>query len=97
VGIRRKDSKLHSKTISRFTTTPIVPKLADEGCYIASESTFYREIVCAAKLNAHRGTSKPKTNEKPKHYVAKALNEIWSGDLYMIIDIFSRKYIWQRF
>lgn len=36
----------------------IVPKLADTGSYIASESTFYR-VLGAAELMAHRGRQKP--------------------------------------
>ena len=84
----------------------IVPKMADQNHYVASESTFYR-ILQAEKLAAHRGKSKPKTHKRPTAYVAKHPNEIWSWDitylnrtikgtyfyLYMIIDIFSRKIV----
>ncbi len=38
----------------------IVPRLADEGIYWASESTFYR-VLKAEKQLSHRQKSKPKT------------------------------------
>ena len=43
----------------------IVPKLADTGVYIASESSFYR-VLKSEKLNAHRGHSKPRLLERPR-------------------------------
>ena len=59
----------------------IVPKMADQDNYIASESTLYR-ILKAEKLDAHRGRSKPKTErKKPEPYIAKNPNEIWSWDI----------------
>ncbi len=84
----------------------IVPKLADKGTYIASESTFYR-ILKEEKLDAYRGKSKPSIRKKPTPYIAKNPNEIWTWDisylasnvkgmfyyLYLIIDIFSRKIV----
>ena len=39
-----------------LTPHKIVPKLADEGVYLASESTFYR-VLKAAGLAARRGRS----------------------------------------
>jgi transposase InsO family protein len=84
----------------------IVPKLADRGEYIASESSFYR-ILKEEKLDAHRGKSKKPNQRKPEAYIAKKPNEIWTWDitylardikgmffyLYLIIDIFSRKIV----
>jgi len=84
----------------------IVPKLADEGVYIASESTFYR-VLKAESLNAHRGLSKPRIVERPKAYEATSPNQIYSWDitylqscvrgqfyyLYLFLDIFSRKIV----
>ncbi len=80
--------------------------LADEGIYIASESTFYR-ILRAEKMLTHRGRSKAKTHHKPKALVANKPNKIWSWDisylsttilglfyyLYFIVDIYSRKIV----
>ena len=58
----------------------IVPKLADAGLYLASESTFYR-LLNTEKLNAHRGLTKPRLVERPKAYQATAPNQIYSWDI----------------
>lgn len=85
----------------------IVPRLADQGRYIASESSFYR-ILHAADEQHHRGRSrKPRVSTPPKGYCATASNQVWSWDitylptmirgmffyLYMIMDVFSRKIV----
>ncbi|MCL1115622.1 IS3 family transposase, partial [Shewanella basaltis] len=85
----------------------IVPMLADNGQYIASESSFYRVLKANDQL-IHRGKAKPKgSRSKPKGYTATAPNQVWTWDisycpstvigrffyLYMIIDIFSRKIV----
>lgn len=84
----------------------IVPLLADDGIYVASESTFYR-LLREAKQLRHRGLGKPKTHHKPNAYSATAPNQVWSWDitylpasikghyfyLYLIMDIFSRKVV----
>jgi putative transposase len=81
----------------------IVPKLADKGEYIASESTFYR-ILKKEKLLAHRSRMSPRENKKPEELAASAPNQIWSWDitylkaaikgtyyyLYLPMDLFSR-------
>ncbi|WP_294053262.1 IS3 family transposase [Thiolapillus sp.] len=85
----------------------IVPALADEGVYIASESSFYRILKEAGQLH-HRGRAQaPKKVSKPKSYKATAPNQVWSWDitflattivgiffrLYLIMDIYSRKIV----
>jgi putative transposase len=84
----------------------IVPLLADEGCYVASESTFYR-ILRAEKQLVHRQLSRSVTHHRPKTYIAAGANQVWSWDisylptqvlglyfyLYMIVDIYSRKIV----
>ena len=88
----------------------IVPKLADNGVYIASESTFYR-ILKAEKQLQHRLKEKPKNQiKKPKALCATGPNQLYSWDitylptdikgiflfLYLVMDIFSRKIVgWQ--
>jgi transposase InsO family protein len=81
----------------------IVPKLADLGRYIASESSFYR-VLRENNLLAHRGKSKPKRQHRPKDLISRKPNEVWSWDitylkspvkgmyyyLYLIVDVFSR-------
>lgn len=81
----------------------IVPKLADSGCYIASESSFYRVLKSADLLN-HRSRSKPRQQKRPKDLIARAPNTVWSWDitymkspvkglyyyLYLVLDVYSR-------
>lgn len=81
----------------------IVPKLADLGIYLASESSFYR-ILKQENLDAHRLNTKPRTHLRPAAMMATSPNQVWSWDitylkspirgqyffLYMIMDIFSR-------
>ena len=55
----------------------IVPRLADQGEYVASESTIYRILAEADQL-AHRETSKPRRHHKPREYVARGSLEVWS-------------------
>jgi len=84
----------------------IVPSLADKGCYIASESSFYRVLRETGQIE-HRGKAKPAKIRRPEPYVATGPNQVWTWDitylptsvkghfhyLYMIMDIFSRKIV----
>lgn len=85
----------------------IVPRLADKGVYLASESSFYRILKEAEQLH-HRGRAKTKQKRQaPTTYIAEAANDVWSWDisymsswvrgqffyLYLIMDIFSRKIV----
>lgn len=84
----------------------IVPKLADQGVYIASESSFYR-VLKEHEMIQHRQRSKPATHHRPSEHVASGPNQVWSWDitylrssvrgmffyLYMIVDVWSRKVI----
>lgn len=93
-----------SKDYMDLPPTQIVPALADEGIYIASESSFYKILKLHQLLN-HRGKSKPRNNHRPLPLVATAPNQIYSWDityvkspisgmfyyLYMFMDIYSRK------
>ena len=86
----------------------IVPILADEGTYIASESSFYRVLHEAEQVH-HRGRSAAPGNKpaKPEACIATGSNQVWSWDitylhstvkgcyfyLYLFMDIFSRKIV----
>lgn len=94
----------------RFADMPparIVPMLADEGVYLASESTFAR-VLRTQGQNAHRGRTKaPQTSRPPTTHVASAPGQVWCWDmtylpaevggrwfyLYLILDLYSRKII----
>jgi len=89
-----------------FSPKQIVPKLADQGVYLASESTFYR-VLKEHEMLAHRQASKPAATRRPKEHVATGPCQVWSWDitylqtsvkglffyLYMVIDVWSRKII----
>jgi putative transposase len=84
----------------------IVPDLADQGIYIASESSIYR-VLHERNLQNHRGKSKaPQKRPISTHY-ATGPNQVWMWDitylpgpvrgtyyyLYLILDLFSRKVV----
>jgi len=82
----------------------IVPRLADQGEYLAPESSVSR-ILRDAKQLAHRGKARAPTHPRPEPRVASGPNQVWSWDitdrasdvrgvffsLYLIVDLFSRK------
>ncbi|GBF76674.1 integrase [Paenibacillus sp. 598K] len=84
----------------------IVPALADEGIYIASESSFYR-ILHKHHQQHHRGRSKKPTARPLTSHAAHGPNEVWMWDitwlpgpakglflyLYFILDLYSRKIV----
>jgi transposase InsO family protein len=84
----------------------IVPQLADQGMYVASESSFYRVLRDEGQI-AHREPSRPATSRKPKEHAATGPCQVWSWDitylkspilgqffyLYMIMDVWSRKIV----
>jgi len=88
----------------------MVPMLADQGIYIASESSVYRVLKAANQLN-HRQRSKPTRHiKKPRAIMATAPNQLYSWDitylptcvrgvflyLYLVMDVYSRKIVgWQ--
>ena len=57
----------------------IVPKLADQSIYIASESTFYRVLRMESMQN-HRGRSKRPVRKLPESYLATKPNQVWTWD-----------------
>ena len=81
----------------------IVPILADQGVYIASESSFYR-VMRAADEQHHRGRAERPGSQPKASHCAEGPNQVWSWDisylsgpikglyyyLYLIMDIFSR-------
>jgi putative transposase len=84
----------------------IVPKLADQGIYIGSESSFYR-VLKEQQMIKHRERSKPATHHRPNEHMASGPCQVWSWDitylrspvrgmffyLYLFVDVWSRKII----
>jgi putative transposase len=104
---RRKVLELaNSAEYRNLSPKQIVPKLADSGCYVASESTFYR-VLRDEGLLAHRGRAKAATSKPPAEHVATRPLEVWSWDitylraevvgkfyyLYLHEDVWSRKIV----
>lgn len=98
-------SVCNSTEFGSMPPSQIVPRLADRGCYLASESTFYR-VLRDANQQHRRGRSQPsQRHAPPTTYVATAARQVWSWDitylpspvrgkyyyLYLIEDIYSRK------
>lgn len=97
----------HEPENASLAPSQIVPRLADQGQYVASESSFYR-ILHEAKEQNHRGRSQtPRQHTPPVGYCATGPNQVWTWDitylptsvrgmffyLYMIVDVFSRKVV----
>lgn len=100
----------NSVEFGQLPPSQIVPRLADQGIYVASESTFYR-VMRDANLVKHRQAARPaQDRSKPRAVCATAPNQLYSWDitylpsgvkgiyfyLYLFIDIYSRKVVgWQ--
>ncbi len=98
----------NQKRFRSLSPKQIVPILADEGTYIASESSFYRVLHDAEQVH-HRGRTAAPGNKpaRPEACIATGKNQVWSWDitylyskvkgryfyLYLFMDIFSRKIV----
>jgi hypothetical protein len=89
----------------RFASTPparIVPALADEGIYVASEASFHRVLRDQGQMQ-HRGRARPpRSAGPPSTHVATGPGQVWCWDvtflkarvqgrwfyLYLILDLF---------
>lgn len=109
------DKIIYTVSLERFrdkSPKEIVPVLAEEGIYIASESSMYR-ILREKRMVLHReNTREPKKRHKPKELLATGPNQVWSWDityiktavkglfyyLYLFMDIWDRKIVcWDIF
>jgi transposase InsO family protein len=89
-----------------LTPHQIVPKLADEGIYLACESTFYR-ILKAAAQGQRRGRAQAPQRRALTTHCARGPNQVWCWDItwmpttvrgryfywYMMKDVYSRKLV----
>lgn len=107
---RRMLAIANSPEYGQLPPSQIVPRLADQGIYVASESSFYR-LFRAQGLIRHRHAARPKQERsKPRALHATAPNQLYSWDitylptrtigchfyLYLFLDLFSRKVVgWQ--
>lgn len=94
----------------RFAETPparIVPALADEGIYIASESSFHRVLRERGQMKRRGRAQPPRMSRPPTTHIATRPGEVWCWDvtflpaqiqgrwfyLYLILDLYSRKVV----
>jgi len=106
VEYRRIRELVTSPEFRDLAPNQIVPRLADRGIYIASESTMYRILRKEAMLE-HRVRSRPAVKRKPRVHRAVRPNQVWSWDitylkapikgrffyLYVALDVWSRKIV----
>lgn len=103
---------LNSEPYKDLPPSQIVPRLADLGTYVASESTLYRLLREAGQMTHRRAECAPRKRSKPRALVATKPDQIYCWDitylpaqvrgqffyLYLFIDLFSRKVVgWQVF
>lgn len=95
----------NSPEFASLPPSQIVPKLADRGRYLASESTIYRVLRDASQQHRCGRSQPPRRPVAPSTHVATAARQVWSWDitylpspvrgkyyyLYLIEDIYSRK------
>ena len=94
----------------RFAEVPparIVPMLADDGIYLASESTFRRVLRAEGQTAHRRRATAAKASRPPTTHIATAARQVWCWDmtflpalvpgrwfyLYLILDVYSRKIV----
>ena len=100
---------MNSPEFSNLPPNQIVPRLAENGRYIASESTLYR-LLRQKKQLQHRRACKSNVHQKPGALTATGPNQLYSWDitylktwlkgcyfyLYLVMDVYSRKIVgWQ--
>lgn len=94
----------------RFADTPparIVPALADEGVYVASESSFHRVLRAHGQMTRRGRARPPRAAGPPRTHVATAPGQVWCWDvtflpsrvrgrwfyLFLVLDLYSRKVV----
>jgi putative transposase len=94
----------------RFAETPpvrIVPTLADEGVYIASEASFHRVPRAHGQMHRRGRARPPRPSRRPATHIAARPGQVWCWDvtflptqvqgqwfyLYLILDLYSRKVV----
>lgn len=97
-------STCHEEAYASLPPSQIVPKLADQGKYLGSESSFYRILKTEGELH-HRGRHQPpRPKRPPTTHTATGPNQVWTWDvtwlpgtvagrffyLYMVEDLYSR-------
>lgn len=101
---------LNGEEFKNLPPSQIVPRLADQGLYVASESTLYRLLHQAGQMSHRRLERAPQKRSKPRALSATRPDQVFCWDitylptcvrgchfyLYLFVDLFSRKIVgWQ--
>lgn len=98
---------LTSSRYARLSPKQLVPQLADEGLYLASESTMYRLQRRHGLRTKWRSTARTHVTRASTVHQATGPNQVWSWDitwlpttlrgaylyLYLILDVWSRRIV----
>lgn len=96
-----------SPRYARLSPKQLVPQLADEGLYLASESTMYRLQRRHGLRNAKRASQRSHVTRSTTVHRATGPNQVWSWDitwlptvvrgrflrLYLVMDVWSRRIV----
>ena len=103
---------LNSEAFKDLPPSQIVPRLADSGVYLASESTMYRLLLQYGQRTHRRLERAAQQRSKPRALAATGADQVFCWDitylptqvrgqhfyLYLFEDLFSRKIVgWQVF
>ena len=103
---------LNSEEFKDLPPSQIVPRLADQGRFVASESTLYRLLRSCGQSTHRRAERAPQQRSRPRALVASRPDQLDCWDisylptevrgiyfyLYLFVDLFSRKIVgWQVF
>ncbi|WP_196303919.1 helix-turn-helix domain-containing protein, partial [Yersinia pseudotuberculosis] len=97
----------HQPEYASLPPSQIVPRLADKGVYLASESTFYRVLRRYGEVHYRGRCLKPGRVKPPTTFTASGPCQVWTWDiswlpsvvrgrwyyLYLVEDVFNRKII----
>lgn len=95
---------LRSEPFRDLAPAQVVVRLADDGKYLASESTMYRLLRKEDEAQRRDG-ARPHVARSPRRHIATAPNQVWCWDItlvprtikgtffyvYLVIDLFSRR------
>ncbi|MEF3108389.1 IS3 family transposase [Raoultella sp. WB_B2P2-3] len=95
----------HQPEYASLPPSQIVPRLADKGIYLASESSFYRVLRRHGEVHQRGRQMKATRVKAPTTYTATGPCQVWTWDitwlpsvvrgrwyyLYLVEDVFSRK------
>lgn len=95
----------HQPEYASLPPSQIVPRLADKGIYLASESSFYRVLRRHGEVHQRGRQMKATRIKAPTTYTATGPCQVWTWDitwlpsvvrgrwyyLYLVEDVFSRK------